>query len=221
MHDCHITKERLLDLVFDEMDELQKQRLLREVGRCRECQAHYASLTDTINVFDQASTSLLPVENFWDAHHDALRRRIYAAAHEPEKGASLWRRLFAVQVRVPAPVAAALVLLLLAPTLMLLLRSPRVVVKETTAPAIERTRTVEVPVTREKIVNHVVYIQRDRFRSKEEDARTLNNAAPKASNAIAASPGEIRTGTQASLSAFKPADDVKLKIIKGGYRNEK
>lgn len=221
MHDCHSTKESLLDLVFDEMDELQKQRLLREVSRCRECQAHYASLGDTINLFDRASASLLPEESFWDAHHDALRRNIYAAARTPEKAAPLWRRLFAAQVRVPLPVAAALVLLLVAPTLMLISRAPQVVVKETAAPAIERTRTVEVPVERERVVNRVVYVERDSSQNREKAARALAKAAPKSSNSIADSASEIAAGAQASLSAFKPAGDVKLKIIKGGYHNEK
>ncbi|MGB9178532.1 MAG: hypothetical protein WCB68_04730 [Pyrinomonadaceae bacterium] len=221
MHDCHSTKESLLDLVFDEMDELRKQRLLREVARCRECQAHYASLSDTINVFDQASASLLPEESFWDAHHNALRHKINAAARTPEKGTPLWRRLFAVQVRVPAPVAAALVLLLLTPTLMLFSRAPQVVVKETNAPAIEKTRTVEVPVIQEKIVNHVVYVERDRSQNRDKAARALTNASAKSSNATADSASEMATGAQASLSAFKPAGDVKLKIIKGGYHNEK
>lgn len=219
MHDCHHTKERLLDLVFNEMDELQKQRLLREAGRCRECQAHYASLKDSINIFDQASASLLPEENFWDAHHDALRQKIYTASRTPEKSAPFWRRIFAASIRVPVPVAAVLVLLLLTPTLMLALRRAPRVVSETTAPAIEQTRTIEVPVTREKIVNRVVYVARDRAQNRA--ARALTNAAPTPSNAVADSASQIGKESQASLSAFKPADDVKLKIIKGGYHNEK
>ena len=62
---------------------------------------------------------------------------------------------------------------------------------------------VEVPVVQEKVVTQVVYRERPSKRSKPTRAGSTNDAAV------------------ASLDGFKPAEEVKLTVIKGGAANEK
>jgi uncharacterized protein GlcG (DUF336 family) len=76
---------------------------------------------------------------------------------------------------------------------------------------------VEVPVVQEKIVTRVVY------RDRQPVVRTTKRAtdAARAETTFAKSQ---RTRTEAmptSLVGFKPSDEVKLTVIKGGVPNEK
>jgi hypothetical protein len=68
---------------------------------------------------------------------------------------------------------------------------------------------VEVPVVQEKVVTQVVY--RDRWRVAKPSKRVV--AGPSTDGTVARS--------QTTLSGFKPTDDVKLTVIKGGSQNEK
>jgi hypothetical protein len=74
---------------------------------------------------------------------------------------------------------------------------------------------VEVPVLQEKIVTQVVY--RDR-RLPSRTSKRSNNAAPDVEGAFAKSRGR---DIPAAFVGFKPAEDVKLTVIKGGSVNEK
>jgi hypothetical protein len=66
----------------------------------------------------------------------------------------------------------------------------------------------EVPVVQEKIVTRVLY--RDRVKKRNESS-TANSVVAKTQN-------EARTP---ALIGFKPLDEVKLTVIKGGSPNEK
>jgi hypothetical protein len=87
MHDCRATQEELVDLVFDEMPGARKARLLAEVEACAACRAEYASLAETLNVFDQATEVALPQERYWPGYETRLRARL---AEESRPRARRW-----------------------------------------------------------------------------------------------------------------------------------
>lgn len=236
MHDCRHAQDNLIDLLFDEpADGATRARLLAEVEACAECDAQYRSLAATLDVYKEASAASVPRESYWPQYHAALGRRLHGAAGEVRAnnararrpGAPFWKRLLTSSIRVPAPVAAAAVLLLVAVSvfaLSLVARSapePFVLAAPDASQgeAAPQFKFIEVPVVQEKIVTQTIYVPRRnnggddaptarRVPSRENLAgvRRQNNA-PEA--ATAATP-------RANLSGFKPAGEVNLRIIKGG-----
>src|SRR5947209_18404271 len=75
-HDCQATKERLIDLLFGEMEAVRDSSLLEEVGRCDECLGRYRSMAETLKLFDAAAQATLPAEEFWPGYEERLRRRM-------------------------------------------------------------------------------------------------------------------------------------------------
>ena len=80
------------------------------------------------------------------------------------------------------------------------------------------TKTVTVPVPQEKIVTRVVYVERNRNRSRNSRI-DLNVSEPR--NNVAKSEAETPDSGAISLIGFKPTEQVKLKIMKGSYRDER
>jgi hypothetical protein len=251
MHDCRTAQERLIDLVFKELDDEQSLRLLKEVEACPECQEQHRSMSLTLFAFDQATSSMLPPENFWSDYHEKLERRLDAATAaetgtpQPSNATPLWKRFVNTSIRVPAPVAALALLLLAGSSLFALMRPASATLAQeipsASAHADERTRIVEVPVIQEKLVTRTIYVARN-TRAKDEmvkDERGRRGAVPQlaieergpdapatqivqgmpATNARDA--GNTMQSTHAALAGFKPAGEVKLRIIKGTYRDEK
>jgi anti-sigma factor RsiW len=251
MHDCRTAQERLIDLVFKELDDEQSLRLLQEIEACPECQEQHRSMSLTLFAFDQATSSMLPPENYWSDYHEKLERRLDAAVAaetgtpQPSSVVPLWKRFVNTSIRVPAPVAALALLLLAGSSLFALMRPSSATLAQAvppaSVPADERTRIVEVPVVQEKVLTRTIYVARNN-RAKDEmvkDERDRRGVVPQlaieergpdapatqtvqdvpASNARDA--GDTMQSTHAALAGFKPAGEVKLRIIKGTYRDEK
>src|SRR5215204_40025 len=75
-HDCQATEESLVELLFGEVEGNAKEALLEEVVRCGACSGRYRSMTETLQVFDEAAETSLPAESFWDGYEERLRRRM-------------------------------------------------------------------------------------------------------------------------------------------------
>src|ERR1044072_392703 len=75
-HDCQATEERLIDLVFGEIEAVRDTSLLEEVGRCDVCLARYRSMAETLRLFDVAAQATTPAEDFWPGYEERLRRRM-------------------------------------------------------------------------------------------------------------------------------------------------
>ncbi|HEY0172027.1 MAG TPA: hypothetical protein VGB98_13475, partial [Pyrinomonadaceae bacterium] len=75
-HDCQATEERLVDLLFDEVEGGRKSSLLEEVLRCAACAGRYRSMAETLRVFDEAAETSLPAESFWDGYEERLKGRM-------------------------------------------------------------------------------------------------------------------------------------------------
>ncbi|HVG29477.1 MAG TPA: hypothetical protein VM864_07130 [Pyrinomonadaceae bacterium] len=80
MHDCTRTKERLIDLAFDEAPDAA--RLRAEVESCPGCRAEYRALAETLDAYGRAADAVRPSENFWAGYHARLAARLDAPGDE-------------------------------------------------------------------------------------------------------------------------------------------
>lgn len=233
MHDCQATRARLIDLIFGEAaggDALRAEAL-----SCADCAAEYRALAETLRSFDRAAEEARPAEEFWPRYHARLARRVAAAAHEASPnfadderaGTSppvAWLgRALAAKWSVPAPVAVAALLLILCLTPLALRSSSTNVAPSQQgndpAPAAGEpppVRTIEVPVVQEKIVTRTIYVGRA-ARRKARAARTGDVPLASGSSPALAQP----TPPRDTLTGFQPAGDVKLRVIKGSYEDER
>lgn len=78
MHDCDVTQERLVDLLFDELEEGPGRSLLEEALACVGCAQEYRSMSETLRVFDVAADAALPAESFWPGYQERLSERMAA-----------------------------------------------------------------------------------------------------------------------------------------------
>ncbi len=212
MHNCKATRESLITLALNPPDQIQS--LPAELEACATCREEYAALQSVLRVADQVKQTALPGESFWPEYQTRLRQRLETGSESGVPSPAfatrtslrtLLQNLFTSFVRVPIPLAAAL-LLFFGVSLAFALNSRRAV---STTPPIVVTKTVEVPVTQEKIrervVTRIVYRERDR-----------RQPAGSKANAIAARRSGLAE-TPISLAGFKPTNEVKLTIIKGRY----
>ena len=232
MHNCKTTRELFTELLLDGIDFRSDEALSAELSRCHECRAEFEALSATLRMTSRVSEVAAPAEDYWTDYHAKLRQKLIhqsttsrakAQRHKdelgplfeplrPRAGTSLFTRFLKTSVPVPLPLALALIVAaaLLIP---FAIRAARREVQPSNNVTIVRV-PVEVPVTQEKIVTRVVY--RDRRPVVTTTKRAT--ATSRAENTFAKSRTELMP---ASLSGFKPSDEVKLTVIKGGVPNEK
>jgi anti-sigma factor RsiW len=252
MHNCKSTRNSLIELALDDVSPAESARLLAELKDCRECQEEFGTIKSTLRMSGQALHAALPAEGFWNGYHARLQTALGevnvsdAATRQTgclrsqltrsqQQDSRVWlalRSALTTSVRVPAPLAAALVLVFAASVFFAVY--PRGATQESLTPTRTEsvsatTKIVEVPVTKEKVVTRVVYVETNRQphntvndlnqgRSDSEGGDSEGGAAQ--SPLIDARNGLARVrpdspGAAMSLAGFKPADEVKLTIIKG------
>ena len=221
MHDCRTIGNRLVDLIFDELQANEKLRLLAEVETCAECLSEYRSMTGTLLVFDKAAEASLPDENYWPHHQAALRQRLEqitpSDAHAPQRD-PFWKRIFAARLPVPVPVAAVITLALLVSSV-LALRPSRAAVAASVQPPVATTAVaapptvIEVPVFRERVVTRTVYLVKKVREKNEALPAERHETALTAKNAGRAS-GQGGLFTRANLTDFQPPDELRIRIVK-------
>jgi hypothetical protein len=246
MHDCLQTQDNLIDLVFDELDSATRSRRLAEVEACAACAAQYRSLESTLDICNEASVAAMPREGYWSQYHAALVRRLLIAAVEmrvedeeqrqrqQQQSVPFWKRLLTTSIRVPAPLAATAVVLLVATSVLalsLLARSAGAPVAVIAAPnssqqgVAPQIKFIEVPVVQEKIVTKTIYVPR----RNNGGSAGGSDAAPRRAPARESLAGVSRQNANAieaiapppaNLSGFKPAGEVNLRIIKGSDARE-
>jgi hypothetical protein len=226
MHNCKTTRSSLIDLVLGEppagvLRSGERTLLLDELAGCSDCRAEYAALRRTLGIVDQAAQGAVPVESFWPGYHSRLSRQLKNAAVTglpAQRTSAVWltkiREIAGASVRIPMPVAA-LLLLFFGGLLFLAVHSGQVKQTTTSAKVVE-TKTIEVPVIREKVVTRVVYLASNRRSAPHLPSRAENLSAAAARSAKASA-----DSVAGNLSGFKPTDQVKLTIIKGSYHDDK
>lgn len=237
MHNCKETKELFTELLLDGIDFRSDQAISAELSRCAECHSEFEALSATLRMTSRLSETGAPADDYWSAYHAKLRQRLVNAQTEsttsrakaqrhkeklgplfeplrPSAGTNLLIRFLQTSVPVPLPLAIALVVAaaLLIP---FAIRVARKDVQPNTATIVRVP--VEVPVVQEKIVTRVVY------RDRQPVVRTTKRATEtsRADSTFAKSQGSRTETMPMSLSGFKPSDEIKLTVIKGGVPNEK
>jgi hypothetical protein len=151
------------------------------------------TLRISTRIIEAAAT---PPESYWPGYHARLKEKL-THAHRTSVakpiGPSWIASFFRASISMPVPVAAALLLIFTLP-LLLLRRTPEPVV-----PQIQVVHVpVEVPVVQEKVVTRVVYRQRSR------------KSRPRIT------PAQEDSTFARTLDGFKPTEEIKLTVIKGG-----
>jgi hypothetical protein len=126
--------------------------------------------------------------------------------------------LATASVSVPVPVAAIVIVLFGLSIVFAMHSRRRSITEPLSGPTPLVTRTVEVPVIRERIVTQVVY--RDRSRRIISDIARMEKTA-RTESKVTDRRNEPVSNTPTSLVGFKPTSDPKLTIIKGSYRDDK
>ena len=211
MHNCKDTKERLIELALD------RAVLPAELSKCDECRVEFEALNATLRATARLRETVAPPEDYWMDYHALLREKLSRAKalsrkeRRKEKLAPLFAplrlcvRFLKSSVRVPVPVGIA-VIILFSVLGVFAIRQPSA---QSQSPTIVRV-PVEVPVVHEKTVTQVVY--RDRRPTPKPSKRAP--LTPKSENTFARS-------LPINLDGFKPTDEIKLTVIKGGIPNEK
>src|SRR5712664_3820482 len=220
MHNCKRTKTALLEMAVSKTPPDQNGSLWAELEQCDTCREEYESVRNALRVTDQAMQFALPAENFWPDYQARLRQRLEGASKSglseqlPRAGVFVWLGKFVTaSVRVPVPLATTVVVLFIFSVFFTVysrnaLRAPAM------GPPSVITKTVEVPVIREKPVT--VYVERNRRTPRHSPRRE----ATEGNGLTTLARRQRETNPPGSLVGFKPADEVKLTIIKGSYRDK-
>jgi hypothetical protein len=228
MHNCREVKAQLNELV------LNNEVLPAELSACNECRAEFEALNATLRMTKRLYETAAPSEDYWTSYHAQLRQRLTFAARngseqspaeaQPSKEDLLssfapliapLQRLVKTTILVPVPLAVALIIICCALGVFAFRsRQPQSVQPQ--SPIIVHV-PVEVPVVREKTVTQVVYRDRQpRLRSSKQP-----RDGPSAETTFARSQKPPGENIPSSLTGFKPTEEIKLTVIKGGFPNEK
>jgi hypothetical protein len=179
-----------------------------------------------------------------------LDQKLMQAFHqhydEPVKTVSWRRRIFGGSISIPTPALAAAVILIaiaLAASNMIGRKTAGVSESAANPPApanvtltpeiIEKTRIVEIPVVRERVVTRVVYVERESAQkrkarnlppiSKRSETSQLAQKRSQRENRFDMSGAIAENGyfTQVNLTGFQPNADMKVRIIKEVKPDEK
>jgi hypothetical protein len=205
MHNCKATREHITELLLGGANDRPD-----EVLTCEDCRAEFAAIKATLRLTSRLIEKTTPPPSYWTGYHARLRNKLTnAPATNVEKDRPSWLvRLLTASVRVPVPVGVALLLVFGGAVWF----APRAFEENPAAPAISVVQVpVQVPVIQEKVVTRVVY-----RRQKNQPALTLPVQRDD-SSAFAKS----ETVNPISLIGFKPLDEVRMTVIKGGSPDEK
>ncbi len=215
MHNCKEAKEQLTELLLD-------GRAVEVLDQCGECCAELEALAATLRTTSRLRETITPSESYWTGYHAQLRgkleqfhtkaqRQKHTKAQREElkpglgftfaplvRPLRLCVKIFLSPIRVPLGIV---VLILGAVLALFMIRGAQEPSPEIPTPVVVHV-PVEIPMIKERTVTQIVY--RDRQKPLKSAKRSA--VAPAVENTFA---------------QFKPADDVKLTVIKGGSPNEK
>ena len=227
MHNCKLTRNVLLDYALGEESTSQAREALAQLGGCPPCQAEFAAIRRSLRVSGQALSSVEPAEEFWQGYHSRLSERLVQQQETKDAegpnyipdtlplGSRLLNavRSFATaSVRLPAPVAIAVLLLVGFLSYNTLSSAPA---NASVPSVVAQERIVEVPVIQERVITRTVYVERK--------SRAPQGGVPVRADLTAGNRrrSDSLNKTAMSLAGFKPTDQVKLTVIKGSYQDEK
>lgn len=210
MHNCKTTRDLMTELLT-EGAATPTHELLIELRCCSECREEFDALKKTLHVTTRTIESVAPPEEYWSGYHASLKRKLLGsrAPVETPPQPSWVVRLFRTSVPVPVPVGLALIILF-AGAFFYASRAATIQVRQ--EPTVVRM-PVEVPVIQERVVTQTVY----RYRYRTVVSRTGNKVDDQATLARSQKSNPV----PATLIGFKPLEEIKLTVIKGGTGNDK
>jgi len=108
------TRERLVDLLFDELGTEERRRALAEIEGCHDCLGQYRSMTETLRLFDQAVETAMPDEAYWPGYETRLRERLRHVSPGWKRRLTEWFGGFRVLTARPLQLAVGMAIILLA-----------------------------------------------------------------------------------------------------------
>ena len=217
MHNCKRTRAALIELAVGELNQAQSQAIRSELHECEACSAEQMAIAGTLRISRQVLSAEPGSDEFWRSYHSRLQNRLKGmpvVANSPRS--TFWNGLVAFatsSVRIPMPAALAAVALVCVLSFAALSRGQTTQIPATPIAQVE-VQTVHVPVVQEKLVKQVVYRDRKKSKPLTVDYTNLNTATATAKPVT-------DPGAKLNLVGFKPADQVKLTIIKGSDQDEK
>lgn len=224
MHNCKATKGRAAELLLKDLDGSYEELL-----ECEDCSTELQTLREVLRITTRQVEASAPSEEYWNGYHARLRSKLEDAvagsdgSHQPRfhsSWRSLWlRKVLSATIRVPVPVGVAVVFAL-AVAIFFALQGSMKEPQPSTASVIHVP--VEVPVIQEKTVTRVVYRQPTRQPSRQptrQPTQRPNSEAPARDDVSTLAKSQQVNST--TLTGFKPLDEVKLTVIKGGSPDEK
>jgi hypothetical protein len=229
MHNCKATRERIHELALDGTDGAIAEDLTGELRECQACDREFNAVVETMRLVTRGLNMAAPPESYWPGYHARLEEKLRTTEVVRKHSSDLYggktvngdttiaariARLFPSFIMVRTPVAAAVLILFVLSLVALAwtARPWRARSSETAssqAPSVVQV-PVEVPVIREKIVTRVVYRPRKTVRNKQTSDSGVSDPSVVKNQAT----------TPPSLTGFKPTNEIKLTVIKGGLRDE-
>ena len=215
MHNCKATREHLTEFLLDQPESQSDEVLAGAIGDCAECHEEFDSVKRALRVSSRLVETVAASETYWEGYHARLKQKLANASTMPVQASrTSWLKRFCMySIRVPVPVGIALLLVFALSLFFALRASQKVPAHEVSIVHVP----VEVPVVQEKVVTRVVYRQA----SRQTSSRSLDRGADKAPSNVAKARKPENDVNPMSLVGFKPLDEVKLTVIKGGSPNEK
>jgi hypothetical protein len=203
MHNCKVTRERLAELALDEANRAGADDVTVELRECEECDREFNALLNTLRLATRGMNMAAPPESYWSGYHARLEERLQIG--EAHIAKAYVPKLFSSSIMVRTPIAVAVVILFAVSLVAVAWsrRSSETITASSQPPSVVHV-PVQVPVIQEKVVTRIVYKQRER--------RPLSRTAKQAP--------EIPGPDPAGLMGFKPTNEIKLTVIKGGLRDE-
>jgi hypothetical protein len=206
MHNCKSTRTLAVDFLLDQT--VPSNELVAEFRRCSACREEYDALKHALRVTTRVVDSTAPPEEYWPGYQVRLKEKLDNARVPALSTRAHFRisSIFGISIRIPLPVAAALIVLF---GVLLFFASHTSTSSKPAEVSVVKI-PVEVPIIKEKLVTRVVY--RDRYRVPS--ARKSDQA-----NGATGQPTLARSqknDAPASLLGFKPLEEIKLTVIKGG-----
>lgn len=244
MHNCRETRSRLVELVFDcSAGGHEPEHGIAEIKACAGCLEQYQALRATLGLLERGAVEQ-PAESYWTGYNERLRQHLTALPQQPsspEYPGRWWKSFVGYSIPVPLPVAAAVVLLLVAASVLTLREPGPTMLTQRYVPSSAPARplpvapspapqVVEAPVLREKLVTRIVYVERTRraaSQKKQEQvvARQLKGAGVPTSAVHKTSfernaDDDIAYFTRTNLAGFEPSNNLQINILKLESNND-
>ena len=240
--DCERVSLLIEEFYDGELDLHLKSRVEEHIAVCSFCSAEFYKVRSLDQLLEKSSAPPPP-----SAMLDQKLMEAFQQNQKALKSPAWWHRIFAGSLSIPKPAFAAAVIMVAAAIAAANIIGRYAVtpsnvssIPAASSPAvstplppeiIEKTKIVEVPVIRERVVTRVVYVERQSNESNNSqksllaDDRTGGNkqkqnlTKEETNSAINVEAGEYVT--RGNLSGFQPIAELKTRIIQESKQDEK